>query len=513
MKHVLFLPTMIVLLATTGCTLQNQDGVQVDLGYECSTDTHLILMACSMFVLLLLILLSLTSITLFADEQPDSTLPWAYCSRLIDLYKFLRKLLLAFGIFLTSIYEGIGAVLVLLLIVLTGLCIYELYKQAFMNNRHVYYALITTEGAVGWISGATLLQMVLGIDWSSPIVLFIFSIILLVGSYVESRKQTQLILMTSSFSKFRDAIDVETYCRILLDSISDNRQASKVTLETVIAIHSLSCTRPLCICKKLTHKIEELQDIKKTQSDSECLKKVAESYDIPMKKKQKEKEFAKGMPESNENEVIKKRKTQIQKLLIEEVTGWNNGQEHKAKLHIYLAYLKLQSYENQLCSLYELMCAQESAPNIYEEFIVYRMMYFWERAELEFRQRIELQLVKKDGNQQTQAEIDNLIIFQQILTEMQESMAETLKLYIGFWKELQDESPNFQYIGNMSHDISNLAAKIRANYRQLISVNPTNLYCRMLYALFLKKIIKDEFEAFDVYDQYFSLSNFINATT
>jgi hypothetical protein len=61
-------------------------------------------------------------------------------------------------------------------------------------------------------------------------------------------------------------------------------------------------------------------------------------------------------------------------------------------------------------------------------------------------------------------------MFQQILAEMQECMQETLKLFIGFWKELQDESPNFQYLGNMSHEITSLAAKIRKNYRELVTI-------------------------------------------
>ena len=107
----------------------------------------------------------------------------------------------------------------------------------------------------------------------------------------------------------------------------------------------------------------------------------------------------------------------------------------------------------------------------------------------------------RESIQQSSSEIDNLIVFQQVLAEMQESMQETLKLFIGFWKELQDESPNFQYLGNMSHEITSIALKIRSSYKQLIAINTTNLYCRMLYALFLKKIIKDEFEAFDVSEE------------
>lgn len=81
---------------------------------------------------------------------------------------------------------------------------------------------------------------------------------------------------------------------------------------------------------------------------------------------------------------------------------------------------------------------------------------------------------------------------------MQDNMQEALKLYIGFWKELQDESPNFQYLGNISYDIAEIVTKIRQQYKELTILNPMNLYCRMLFAIFLKRIIKDDFEAWDV---------------
>lgn len=87
---------------------------------------------------------------------------------------------------------------------------------------------------------------------------------------------------------------------------------------------------------------------------------------------------------------------------------------------------------------------------------------------------------------------------------MQEKMQEALKLYIGFWKELQAESPNFQYLGNISYEIAEMVSTIRRSYKELITINTVNLYCRMLYAIFVKRIIKDEFEALDVSNEYLS---------
>lgn len=119
-----------------------------------------------------------------------------------------------------------------------------------------------------------------------------------------------------------------------------------------------------------------------------------------------------------------------------------------------------------------------------------------------YRRQIEEHVLKKERHEEETNDIDNLIYFQQNLAEMQECMQETLKLFMGFWKELQDETPNFQYLGDMSHDISQNTTQIRALYKSLIKINPTNLYCRMLYALFLKRILKDEFEAFEVFEEY-----------
>lgn len=91
-----------------------------------------------------------------------------------------------------------------------------------------------------------------------------------------------------------------------------------------------------------------------------------------------------------------------------------------------------------------------------------------------------------------------MINFQQLLADMQHFMQEALKLYIGFWKELQDETPNFIFLGNISFEIGEMVANVRAKYKELIALNPNNIHCRMLYAIFVKRIIRDDFEAYDV---------------
>ena len=146
--------------------------------------------------------------------------------------------------------------------------------------------------------------------------------------------------------------------------------------------------------------------------------------------------------------------------------------------------------KNKLAAFYEIMCANDFNPNLYEEFLEYQL-----------KQRIEEHIIRKTFQDRSSVDIDNLIKFQQIFAKMQEEMQNVLTLFISFWKELQDESPNFQRLGSMGHEISQLAISIRGQYRLLTHLNPTNLYYRMLYALFVKTIMKDEFEALDIYDE------------
>ncbi len=511
-KHILFQPLVIVLLSTTGCSLKNENGKSVDLGYSCMTDVHLILMACALVALVLLVLLTFLSVVLYADEQPDSHLPWAYCSRVIDAYKLLRKLILSATIYVSSTYSGLQGVEVACYLILTLLSLHELYRQAHMNDRKIFYALLTSEGAIAWISLAALLKIVVNTDWSSPIVLAIFVIILLVVIHLTSQQERENILMSSTIASLKEIEDVETYCRLLLEMAATKGESSKVSLEGIITMHAVSCFKPHCPCRKLCGVGTEEQAEQGGDSDC-CGKKEAEpeaelSPGKPGKalpEAIKEKELSK-MENAGDAEMGEgsKRQQYLYRLLIDEITVWNSKQEKRARLHIYLAYLKLFCFENQLAALYELMCARESAPNLYEGFLIYRMMYAIPLL-TEDRNRIEMQIIKRESLQQSSSEIDNLIMFQQILAEMQEIMQESLKLFIGFWKELQDESPNFQYLGNMSHEITSIAGKIRVSYKHLIAINPTNIYCRMLYALFLKKIMKDEFEAFDIYEEYFCL--------
>lgn len=61
----------------------------------------------------------------------------------------------------------------------------------------------------------------------------------------------------------------------------------------------------------------------------------------------------------------------------------------------------------------------------------------------------------------------------------------------------------FVYLNKLGYRIAKGSAEIKRVYGKLTRGNPNNLQCRMIYALYLRKIEKDEYEASEVAKQLF----------
>ena len=59
----------------------------------------------------------------------------------------------------------------------------------------------------------------------------------------------------------------------------------------------------------------------------------------------------------------------------------------------------------------------------------------------------------------------------------------------------------FTYLNKLGYRIAKGSATIKKIFNRLININPNNLRCRMIYALYLRKIEKDEYEAYEIAQQ------------
>jgi hypothetical protein len=59
----------------------------------------------------------------------------------------------------------------------------------------------------------------------------------------------------------------------------------------------------------------------------------------------------------------------------------------------------------------------------------------------------------------------------------------------------------FVYLNKLGYRIAKGSTIIKKVFNRLIKINANNLQCRMIYALYLRKIEKDEYETFEVAQQ------------
>ncbi|MDR3549295.1 MAG: hypothetical protein P4M11_13710 [Candidatus Pacebacteria bacterium] len=508
LESILIQPMTAALLQVFSCQTGGSYEVK-SLQYACNDVTQIVLMVAVGFIGSLLLVIHVLSVILYNDDQPLPALPWENCCVVLKICKFIRKLAVSFVVQIAYDQQEVCIVVAVLVLLLDLLCIYQLFTQIRMRDKKVFYALAGVESIIIWVTIAIVFSLCTGDDVSNPVVLVFLALGLFFAIILWCRNSSLSMLLTCNFSALREVRDVETYCRILLDAIEDGKERLGFAIKGIISVHTLWCQDSLCPCREL------LQGHDSGKEETEKAPEEKMMVDDSPKKGEKtgkigrDKEQASAAPwmgfggvervgDSNGNQ--DKERVALLRLIIVELSRWNKMQEGKARLHIYLGYLKLDCTENQLSSLFEEMCGEEMTSSLYEKYHAYRLKYCCANANLR-RQRIEEQMTRRDSREQTTNEMNNLVTFQRILAESQENMQDTLKLFIGFWKELQNESPNFQYLGNTSHQITENATSIRMQYKNLITVNTTNMYCRMLYALFLKKIMKDEFEAFDVFEE------------
>ena len=383
LRKILYLSFLIILLTTTTCSYITSDGSNTIVNYDCGNNIQTALLACSAFILVLILFLYIFSIIFFADEQPDSKLPWAYCSRMLEIYKLLRKTILAVGFYQSFGSSSFGSVCTGFAALMTILNLYELYKQVYMNHVRVFWALATSELTVLWITIAAFLQMQAQICWGSPEILIILMVIFFASSMLANKHQRRTFCLRKSIASISESTEVETYCRLLLESLKSSSQSHQIFIEGFIGIHNSKCNRPNCPCNDLKNiYLEGAEEQSNEKSESgKYLNKDTKKLDYQEKSPKSTPNDEKGLvnkPQDDSPEVDTgendKRIITIYKILIDELCECNQKQNNKARLHIYLAYLKLFCYDNKLAALYELMCAQDALPNLYEGFIAFRLM-------------------------------------------------------------------------------------------------------------------------------------------
>ncbi len=480
-KYILYQPLLTALIAPMWCSTTTIYGA--DTGYTCFSSDHILILTFSVIVIALLSLLGIVSTLFLSDEQLDSRLPWAYMSQTYEFCKAAWKIAVSVLLQFAHSNSTVATYIPIVTAVIGCVNMHELYRLGFMNDRRFFYAIVTAEYILIWFSLSVFVDIVGGVNLGHPmllglLLLFFVPLMVFTTTWTQDRR-----LLKSTLANSQDPTEAEVYARIFYERVQSRQSIQDASFDGIIAMHASSCKNASCPCHDILIEQGAEEDEEEQKGDEKQVKVADMGQEKPMRKAEKSLEHVYQLEKEGKSVLG----NLYSRFVISEIEQWCRKHEDKAKLHLLLAYLKFFNSDNPLSALWEIMTAEEMSTDVYEQFHIWR-----------FNNRIERQVVQQEKGDEASRNIDKLIRFQQLMAEMQEDMQEALKLYIGFWKELQDDSPNFDYLGNVSYDIDERANKIRRTYRELIVLNPVNIYARMLYAIFTKRITKDDFEALDV---------------
>ena len=331
--------------------------------YICNSAKHILFMVFSIIIGLIASFIIVFSILFFTDDNPFPKVIWNNNCFKLRIFKLIRKLMLTASLYIGTDSKLMGIWSSGLIFIFSLGILYVLVYELHLKQKYLLIIIMTFESFNTWVAFGTFLAFLTDCNMSHPIIILIVSIGLITLMILMNIQNENNILRNDDIISIKTVHELEEYCDLLLNVINDSKEVQKVFIDEKISFHSYSCKDPKCICHDFFSSNVDLKvndDIK---------------LDITIEKAGSE-IASKGFNPDGINMAIEKKKDIIIKLIISELAKWNEIQDGKERIHIYIGYLKLKWVENIMASLYEEMCAEEIASGIYEEYHTFRLKYF-----------------------------------------------------------------------------------------------------------------------------------------
>lgn len=154
------------------------------------------------------------------------------------------------------------------------------------------------------------------------------------------------------------------------------------------------------------------------------------------------------------------------------------------RLRLLLAYIQHEKIKNKFKSLFELMQASEMKPNYLEEFSIFRYKLIIEEEMIEMDMR--------HNNDVNGMDVNQMVLFQNNYVKFTGTIEKAVKLHHEFWKELLEESPDIKKLENLGSSITRIVEDSKKQYDVLNELNPNHQKCLEMYGKFLKDVVNDD---------------------
>jgi PAS domain S-box-containing protein len=412
---------------------------------QCFQGNHSVYFGIGIAMLLLYLLCSVILVTLYADINPCSSIPFAGPQSRISMAKSAYKMIVV--IYYNLDYEGKYVQYFI------GFCtLFSLLLLAYKYRRIVYYKRgvntfsAVCDAALTWAYICVLIHIIFS-DGNSRIGLIYMAILCPFAciAYVFIIDKRAFHVIKSNVKSLKKDEDVEIFVNVVLNLIEKSEvDSNKIKLEGM------------------------LKNYQKTGS--------AENTDENILK-----ELTDDGPLMDDN----KDKLNAWYRLIKSIVEQSLKKFGKSpRLRLLLAYIQHEKIKNKFKSLFELMQAAEVKPNYLEEFSIYRYKLIIEEEMIEMDMRHNNDVNGMDVNQMVQ--------FQNNYVKFTATIEKAVDLHHEFWKELTEDSPDIKKLENLGSSITRIVEDSKKQFDSLNEINANHQKCLELYGKFLKEVVNDD---------------------
>ncbi|MDR3547097.1 MAG: hypothetical protein P4M11_02265 [Candidatus Pacebacteria bacterium] len=333
-------------------------------------------------------------------------------------------------------------IMLILLNIIHCFMLAKLSRHLYMNDTYVYGCTICCEGALMWQCLVGLIVRIFDLTLAHDIYVLIAVPVAFFLLKSFTNRRTNELIYTSKVEYLPDQSAMEQYVSIMCRVFHGQARCENyIVLQGVFASHIRSCSAPGCPCEDISRALDPAGGDENLSASTSVMKSVR-AISIKQTIQRNLSIHSADIPLTDYNSINKKKFFEFMRSLLERAL---TTVTKTTRLYIQLAYIHFLYLENKFIALYDLMNAQDSKPSFFEEFLIFRLKYSHGKTRYR-RNRIEDELKSEE---ERYARVGNLtlhinqqITFQQNFADFQSKMSKSLEFYIGFWKELMEETPS-----------------------------------------------------------------------
>jgi PAS domain S-box-containing protein len=412
---------------------------------KCFEGSHSAYFGVAVPVLMVFLLLYVVLVTLYADINPCSPIPFAGPQSRVAMAKSAYKVVIVLfynldwkGEFV-SYFIGFCALFALLLLAYR-------YRRIVYYKRGINIFSAICDAALTWAYICVLIHIIFT-DGNSRVGLIYMGLLCPFAciAYVFIIDKRSFHVIKANVKGLKKDEDVEIFVNIVLTLIEKNEvDSNKIKLEGMLKNYQKTAAAE--------------------NNDETILKELAEDGPLMDDNKDKLEAWYKLIKSIVEQSLKKFGKS--------------------SRLRLLLAYIQHQKIKNKFKSLFELMQATEMKPNYLEEFSIFRYKLIIEEEMIEIDMR--------HNNDVNGMDVNQMVLFQNNYVKFIGTIEKAVKLHHEFWKELTEDSPDIKKLESLGSSITRIVEDSKKQFDALNEINPNHQKCLELYGKFLKEVVNDD---------------------